>query len=71
MAYIAPTRPWDVMVDLAVPADRKVTVVVVPDGVLQEFSGGTHSFVIPKEQWARVIGLSRDEICQSVKAELK
>jgi hypothetical protein len=69
MAYIAPTRPWNVTAKLAVPAGREVTVAVAPEGTLQVFGEGSHTFVIPKEQWARVIGLNREELTQFLSAD--
>ena len=69
MAYVAPARPWNMPVKLIVPEGRSVTVAIAPEGELQVFAGGTHSFVIPKEQWARIIGLSREELIHALSAE--
>jgi hypothetical protein len=67
MAYIAPARPWPVTVELTVPEGKQVAVAVSPNGELQPMPPGTHSFTIPKEQWARVMGLRRDELNPALK----
>jgi hypothetical protein len=65
-AYVWPTRPWDTTVELNVPAGRAVQFYAAPKGERVELKPGTNTLVIPQERWARLVGLTREELIQSL-----
>lgn len=62
MAYLWTTGPWPATLNLDLPAGQTAQGYVTPEGVLQECKPGKNTFVIPQEQWMRLVGLTRDEI---------
>jgi hypothetical protein len=62
MAYMYPAVPWEVAFELTVPAGKSVQYYAAPKGENVDLPAGTHKLVINKEQWSRIVGLSREEL---------
>ena len=62
MAYIWPTRPWETTFELAVPPGSTVEYFAAPLGEKVELKSGKQKLTIPKEKWARIVGLNCDEL---------
>jgi hypothetical protein len=62
MAYLWPTGPWAAEVRLDLPAAATARVYVAPLGIEQRCSRGQSTFTIGQEQWARLVGLEREEV---------
>jgi hypothetical protein len=67
MAYIWPTRPWETTFELEVPAGKSVQYYAAPQGEKVELKPGKHPLTIPKEKWARIVGLSREELAANLR----
>lgn len=68
MAYVWPTRPWDTTIELHVPAGRSVQFYVAPTGERVDLKPGANTLVIPQEHWARIVGLTREELAPALQA---
>ena len=68
MAYLWPTGPWAAEVRLDLPTATSARVYVAPDGVEQRCDGGQNAFTVGQEQWARLVGLEREEILRCATA---
>jgi hypothetical protein len=69
MAYLWPMRPWDTTIEIDVPAGREVQFYAAPEGRRQELTTGRNTLLIPQERWARVVGLSREELLAALHCE--
>jgi hypothetical protein len=67
MAYLWPTRPWDITFEIDVPAGRQAQCYTAPAGERVELKPGIQHLVIPKEKWVRIVGLSREELLNALK----
>ena len=68
MIYFWPSRPWDVTLELEVPAGKQVQCYAAPGGERVELKPGRHQLTIPKERWMRVVGLSREDFADAFMA---
>jgi hypothetical protein len=66
-AYIWPTRPWETTFELEVPAGKSVQYYAAPKGEKVDLPSGKHKLVINKEQWSRIVGLTRDELAVNLR----
>jgi len=62
MAYLWPTRPWKTAFEIDVPAGRSVQFYAAPAGERVDLAPGTHRLEIGQESWARLVGLTVDEL---------
>lgn len=62
MAYIWPTRPWETTFELTVPEGKSVQYYAAPQGEKVELKPGKHQLTIPKEKWARIVGLDYEAL---------
>jgi hypothetical protein len=62
IAYLWPTGPWAAEVRLDLPTSTTARAYVAPEGREQCCNGGPNTFTIRQEQWARLVGLEREEI---------
>ncbi len=69
MAYVGLMQPWTTDVELDVPVGKEVVLAIAPQGELRTLAAGTHLFTIPKGEWARIIGMSRDELKTALRAK--
>jgi hypothetical protein len=54
---------------LTLPLAKEAKVYVAQLGVEQQCGPGENSFVIPREQWLRLVGLDREEILRYARTE--
>ncbi len=66
MAYVYPAVPWEVSFELTVPAGKSVQYYAAPKGERIDLPPGTHNLVIEKDQWSRIVGLSREELAANL-----
>ncbi|MEI8196076.1 MAG: hypothetical protein WCI73_09225 [Phycisphaerae bacterium] len=67
MAYVYPAVPWEVSFELTVPEGKCVQYYAAPKGERVDLPPGTHKLVINKEQWSRIVGLSREELAANLR----
>jgi hypothetical protein len=67
MAYVWPTRPWETTFELTVPPGKSVQYYAAPKGEKVDLPAGIHKLVIEQERWARIVGLSREELVANLK----
>jgi hypothetical protein len=66
MAYVYPAVPWEVGFALTVPAGKSVQYYAASKGERVDLPPGTHNLVIEKDQWSRIVGLSREELAANL-----
>jgi hypothetical protein len=67
MAYLWPMHPWDTTIEITVPPGREVQFYAAPEGERVDLKTGANTLVVPKEKWARVVGLSRLELAAALR----
>jgi hypothetical protein len=67
MAYVYPAVPWEVSLELTVPAGKSVQYYAAPKGERVDLLTGPHKLVINKEQWSRIVGLNREELAANLR----